>query len=65
MNQITDEIPVPWRVTDTGSAFKVSDARGRSVAWVYYRREDALNAEYLTQAQAREVAQAIARLSRP
>jgi hypothetical protein len=61
---LTDEIPVPWRVTDTGSAFKVSDARGRGVAWVYYRREDALNAEYLTQDQAREMARAIARLSR-
>lgn len=62
---LTDEIPVPWRVTDTGSAFKIADARGRGVAWVYYRREDALNAEYLTQDQAREMARAIARLSRP
>lgn len=61
---LTDEIPVPWRVTDTGSAFKISDARGRGVAWVYYRREDALNAEYLTQDQAREMARAIARISR-
>ena len=61
---LTDEIPVPWRVTDTGSAFKVSDARGRGVAWVYYRREGALNAEYLTRDQAVEVAKAIARLSR-
>lgn len=62
---LTDEIPVPWKITDTGSAFKIEDARGRSVAWVYYRREDALKAEYLTQDQAREMARAIARLSRP
>lgn len=62
---LTDEIPAPWKITDTGSAFKIADARGRSVAWVYYRREDALGAEYLTQDQAREMARAIARLSRP
>ena len=62
--KITDEIPPPWRVTDTGSAFKITDARGRSVAWVYYRREDALKAEYLNRDQAVEMAKAIARLSK-
>lgn len=51
---ITDEIPPPWRLTDTGSAFKIADARGRGVAWVYYRREDALKKEYLTRDQAVE-----------
>lgn len=61
---LTDEIPPPWKVVDTGSAFKISDARGRGVAWVYYRREGALNAEYLTREQAVEMAKAIARLSR-
>lgn len=61
---LTDDIPAPWRITDTGSAFKIEDARGRSVAWIYYRREDALKAEYLSQDQAREMARAIARLSR-
>jgi hypothetical protein len=59
-----DEIPAPWKITDTGSAYKITDARGRGVAWVYYRREDALNAEYLTREQAVEMAKAIARLSR-
>jgi hypothetical protein len=62
---LTDEIPAPWKITDTGSAFKVADARGRGVAWVYYRREDALKNEYLTRDQAVEVARAIARLSLP
>jgi hypothetical protein len=62
---LTDEIPPPWRLTDTGSAFKISDARGRGVAWVYYARTDALKAEYLTREQALEMARAIARLSRP
>jgi hypothetical protein len=56
--------PAPWRISDTGSALKITDARGRSVAWVYYRREGALGAEYLTRDQAVEMAKAIARLSR-
>lgn len=61
---LTDEIPAPWRITDTGSAFCIADARGRGVAWVYYRREDALKGDYLTRDQAVEFAKAIARLSR-
>lgn len=61
---LTDEIPAPWKITDTGSAFKIADARGRGVAWVYYRREGALGAEYLTREQATEMAKAIARLSK-
>ena len=61
---LTDDIPAPWKITDTGTAFVIKDARGRSVAWVYYRREDALKNEYLTRDQAVEVAKAIARLSR-
>lgn len=62
--KLTDEIPPPWRITDTGSAFRITDARGRGVAWVYYRRENALKSEYLTREQAVEMAKAIARLSR-
>ena len=61
---LTDEIPTPWRITDTGSAFKIADARGRGVAWVYYARTDAMRDGYLTKAQAVEVARTIARLSR-
>ena len=61
---LTDEIPAPWKITDTGSAFKIADARGRGVAWVYYRREGALGAEYLTREQAVDMAKAIARLSK-
>lgn len=62
---ITADIPAPWKIADTGSAFVIKDARGRSIAWVYYRREAALTAEYLTRDQAMEMAKAIARLSRP
>lgn len=62
--ELTKDLPTPWKITDTGSAFKIADARDRGVAWVYYRREDALRNEYLTREQAIEVAKAIARLSR-
>lgn len=55
--------PAPWKITDTGSAFKIADARGRPVAYVYYRREDALRNEYLAPEDARAMAQRIARLS--
>lgn len=58
------DIPTPWKITDTGSAFKIADARGRGIAWVYYRREEALRAEYLDRSQAVELAKAIARLSK-
>jgi len=30
----------------TGSAFRITDARSRPIAWVYYRRESALRNEY-------------------
>ena len=61
---LTDEIPAPWKITDTGLALKIEDAHGRGVAWVYYRRGNALKAEYLTHEQAVEMAKAISRLSR-
>lgn len=59
---LTDKIPAPWKITDTGSAFKVADARDRSLAWVYYRRESSPGAKYLTREQATEMAKAMARL---
>lgn len=62
---LADDIPAPWRITDTGSAFVIKDARGCSVAWVYFQREDALKNEYLSRDQAEEMAKAIARLSKP
>lgn len=62
---MTELPPTPWRITDTGSAYKITDAQGRGVAWVYYRREEALRGDYMTQEQAREMAVQIARLSKP
>ncbi len=63
-NDMTAIFPVPWKITDTGSAFKVTDARGRPVAWCYYRRESALRNEYPSREEAEEMAKNIARLSR-
>jgi hypothetical protein len=61
---LTDTFPTPWKIVDTGSAYKITDARGRPVAWCYYRREEALRNEYPSQHEAREMAQSIARLSK-
>jgi hypothetical protein len=61
---LTDTFPPPWKIVDTGSAFKITDARGRPVAWCYYRRESALRNEYPSPDEAKEMAQSIARLSR-
>ena len=54
--------PRPWKITDTGSAFKITDADGRALAYVYYRHDGTL-AEFLTVDEARNMAKAIARLS--
>ena len=54
--------PRPWKIIDTGSAFKITDANGRALAYVYYRRDGVLP-EYLTVDEARNMAKAIARLS--
>ncbi len=62
--ELTKEIPTPWRISDTGSAFKIEDAQGRAFVWVYYRREEALRNEYLSREQAMAVAVATAQLSR-
>jgi hypothetical protein len=61
---LTDEIPAPWTITDTGLALKIEDDHGRGVAWVHYRRGNALKAEYLTHEQAVEMAKAIVRMSK-
>jgi hypothetical protein len=54
--------PRPWKIIDTGSAFKITDANGRALAFVYYRRDGTLP-EYMTVEEARSMAKAIARLS--
>lgn len=49
------------RIIDTGSAYKIEDANGRGLAFVYYRREEALRGEYMAPDEARAVAIKIAR----
>ena len=44
---------------------KITDARGRSVGWVYYRREGALGAEYLTHDQAVEMVKPAVMVNQP
>ena len=62
-NDLKAIFPVPWKITDTGSAFRINDARGRPVAWCYYRRESTLRHEYPSRDEAEEMAKNIARLS--
>lgn len=61
---MTELPPTPWKIRDTGTAFVISDARGRGVAWVYYRREEALRSTYMDPETARAMAIRIARLSK-
>ena len=67
---LKDAFPTPWKITDTGSAFRVMDARGRAVAFsgrmdgMAAVREAALRNEFPTQDEAREMAREIARLSK-
>ena len=63
-NDLIAIFPVPWKITDTGSAFRISDAHGRVVDWCYYRRESALRNEYPSREVAEELAKNISRLSR-
>ena len=51
--------------TAIGFSRKITDARGSPVAWVYYRREGALGAEYLTRYQAVEMAKAAGMVNQP
>jgi hypothetical protein len=58
------DLHTPWRIHDTGSAFIVKDATGRSIAHFYYRRELALRAEYASPEEAKAFAVEFAKLSR-
>jgi len=61
---LLENFPPPWKISDTGSAFKITDARGRPIAWCYYRRESALRNEYPSREEAQEMVKTIARLSK-
>ena len=57
--------PAPWSVVETEGGFRVDDANGVAVAWVYAR--DDMHARsgglpWLTTDEARQIASGIARL---
>ena len=59
---LLENYPPPWKISDTGSAFKIANARGRPIAWCYYRRESALRNEYPSREEAQVMAKTIVRL---
>jgi hypothetical protein len=58
-----DEIPKPFKISDNGSAFVVKDGTDRTIACFYYH-DPAVRFHYLTKDEARQCAQAFARLSK-
>ena len=59
--------PAPWTVEKTARGFKVIDANGQALAYVYARetKADADIAKVLTMDEARRVASNIAKLPMP
>ena len=57
--------PGPWRVEPTASAFVIKDARGFSVAHIYWKPQPALRDQYFSQSEALVVAEGIAKLPKP
>jgi len=54
--------PPPWTVERIAGGFKVLDANGQSLAYVYCREGDHLEAKVLTEDEARRIASNIAKL---
>ena len=49
-------LPAPWTVERIAGGFKVLDANGQSLAYVYCREGDHLEAKVLTEDEARRMA---------
>ena len=64
--QSTRRFPPPWTVEEIPGGYKVKDAKGQSLAYVYGRetRADADTANVLTMDEARRIARNIAKLGR-
>jgi hypothetical protein len=62
--QSTRRFPPPWTVEEIPGGYKVKDANGQSLAYVYGRetRADADTANVLTMDEARRIARNIAKL---
>ena len=56
--------PAPWRVVEIPGGFKIEDAAGRSLAYIYSRPDlaNVVQPPPLTQDEARRIAAGIARL---
>jgi hypothetical protein len=59
-----DHFPAPWTVETITDGFRVVDANGQSLAYVYSRKKlnDAQSGKVLTEAEARRIAANIAKL---
>jgi len=57
-------LPAPWRVEQTEGGFKVLDANGQALVYVYAREtlQDAQHAKTLTFDEARRIAANVAKL---
>jgi hypothetical protein len=64
MSQRTRRFPPPWTVEQMPGGYKVLDATGQALAYIYGReiRADAATAHVLTMDEARRIAAKIAKL---
>lgn len=63
MAQQPRRFPAPWRIELTPSGYRVTDATGRSLAYIYAQGEQpGVNQDGLTLDEARRIAANIARL---
>ena len=64
LEQHTRRFPPPWTMEEIPGGYKVKDANGQSLAYVYGRetRADADTANVLTMDEARRIARNIAKL---
>jgi hypothetical protein len=62
--QVSRRFPAPWSARELQQAFRIEDATGQAVAYVYFRRDEneARQAHVLTHDEARRIASNIAKL---
>jgi hypothetical protein len=61
---MTRRFPAPWCARELQQAFRIEDATGQAVAYVYFRKDEneARQASVLTHDEARRIAANIAKL---
>jgi hypothetical protein len=56
--------PTPWKVAEIPGGFRVQDANGRALAYVYFHRESSGgDDDLLTYSEAQKLAESIAKLA--